>query len=262
MPPSVRVDPHVKVLSDRIVRRAKRRGLDALVYAPHFTPLPTIERRAARFSDDDLLIVPGREVFTGDWQTRRHVLAVGLTDPVPDFITLEAAMEAFDRQGATVLVPHPDFATVSCSAVDCRRYRRTIDAVEVYNPKHLHSHTRRARRLVDTLEIRPFGSSYAHLPATVGDVWTTLLPPHAVETADELARALASAPRRVVRQTDLRARIQAVAEGVHLGWENTVTKFDRVACSEPTPTRPDRPVYGGRFDDAAVYPSMRRVSGE
>ncbi len=253
MSPSIRVDPHVKVLSERIVRRAKRRGLDALVYAPHFTPLPVIERRAARFSDDDLLVVPGREVFTGDWRHRKHVLAIGLSEPVPDFITLKAAMDAFNRQNATVLVPHPEFATVSCSAADCRRYRQTIDAVEVYNPKYLRSHTRQARRLIDTLGVTPFGSSYAHLPATVGDVWTTLEPPEAVDTADDVVRALASAPRRVVRRTDRCARTQALAERLHLAWENSWQKLNRVVLAGPTATRPDQPVYAGRFEDAAVY---------
>ena len=254
MQPPVRVDPHVKVLSDRVVQRAKRRGLDALVYAPHFVPLPVIKRRAARFSDDDLLVVPGREVFTGDWRHRKHVLAIGLSEPVPDFITLAAAMQAFDRQDATVLVPHPEFATVSCSAIDCRRYRQTIDAVEVYNPKYLRSHTRQARRLIETLNVTPFGSSYAHLPATVGDVWTALEPPEVIDTTNDLASALASAPRRVARRTNRCARTQALAERAHLAWENSWKKIDRVVLSGPTATRPDRPIYEDRFDDAAVYP--------
>ena len=67
---SFRVDLHVKVLDERVVERAKARGLDALVYAPHFTRLPAIRARAARFSDDDLLVVPAREVFTGSWRDR------------------------------------------------------------------------------------------------------------------------------------------------------------------------------------------------
>ncbi|MFP4218067.1 MAG: PHP-associated domain-containing protein [Salinarchaeum sp.] len=259
MQPPVRVDPHVKVLSDRVVHRAKQRGLDALVYAPHFVPLPVIKRRAARFSDDDFLVVPGREVFTGDWRHRKHVLAIGLSEPVPDFITLTAAMQAFDRQDATVLIPHPEFATVSCSAVDCRRYRRTIDAVEVYNPKYLRSHTRRAHRLVDTLDVTSFGSSYAHLPATVGDVWTTLNPSEAIDTPDDLVRALASAPRRVARRTDRCARIQALAERAHLAWENSWKKIDRVILSGSTATRPDQPIYEGRFDDNTVYSTEQGI---
>ena len=42
-----RVDMHVKILSDEVVARAKRRGIDVLVYAPHFTRLPEIRRTAA-----------------------------------------------------------------------------------------------------------------------------------------------------------------------------------------------------------------------
>ena len=94
-----RVDPHVKVLDADVAARAKARGIDVLVYAPHFTRLPTIRERAEAFTDDDLLVVPAREVFTGPWQERRHVLALGLDDPVPDFITLDGAFAAFDAQG-------------------------------------------------------------------------------------------------------------------------------------------------------------------
>jgi Predicted metal-dependent phosphoesterases (PHP family) len=78
-----RVDLHVKVLDERVVERAKKREVDVLVYAPHFTRWPDIRDRAAVFSDEDLLVVPGRELFTGDWRTRQHVLALDLEEPVP-----------------------------------------------------------------------------------------------------------------------------------------------------------------------------------
>ena len=61
MPGELRIDPHVKVLDDRVVRRAKSRDIDALVYAPHFTRLPEIRQRAAQYSDEELLVLPGRE---------------------------------------------------------------------------------------------------------------------------------------------------------------------------------------------------------
>ncbi|HET7324465.1 MAG TPA: PHP domain-containing protein, partial [Halococcus sp.] len=55
-----RVDLHIKILDEQVVQRAKRYGLDVLVYAPHFTRLPAIRERARAFSDDDLLVVPAR----------------------------------------------------------------------------------------------------------------------------------------------------------------------------------------------------------
>lgn len=245
-----RVDPHVKVLDDRVAERAKRRGLDALVYAPHFTRLPEIEARAEAYTDDELLVVPAREVFTGTWRDRKHVLALGLSDPVPDFITLEGAMAAFDRQDAIVLVPHPEFATVSLEAADVDRYRDSIDGVEVYNPKHLARHNRRARSIARRFDRPVFGSSYAHLRASVGEVWTTF------EDADEsslLAALRDGAPRRVFHRNGPRHQRRCLAEFGHLFWENSYGKIDRVFLSGTEPTHPSHVAYEGRFDDVAVY---------
>jgi predicted metal-dependent phosphoesterase TrpH len=248
----VRVDPHVKILDDAVVRRAKARGLDALVYAPHFTRLSEIRRRAERFSDDDLTIVPAREIFTGSWRDRRHVLAVGIDDPIPDFITLEAAMADLDRQDAAVLVPHPEFLTVSLDADQIRDYAAVIDAVEAYNPKHLPWDDRRARAIVRDLDVPAFASSYAHLRRTVGEVWTTI----EVDTAAEAAIVSAlqdGVARRVCHRDGLAHTLRRRLEFAHLGYENSWKKFDRVVRSGMEPTHPDHPAYDGRFDDANVY---------
>jgi predicted metal-dependent phosphoesterase TrpH len=247
-----RLDPHIKLLDDAVVARAKRRGLDALVYAPHFTRLPAIERAAAAHSDDELSVIPARELFTGSWRDRKHVLAIGLDEPVPDFLPLDATLAECRRQGAAVLVPHPTFLTVSLDDADCRRHRDAIDAIETYNPKHLPLHNRRARSLATALDCPAFGSSYAHRRATVGEVWTTFDAAH--PTATELATALKSgAPRTVEHRDGLSHRWRCGLEFAHLGWENSWKKFERVALSGLEPTHPSHPAYEGRFDDVAVY---------
>ena len=247
-----RVDPHVKILDERVVARAKSRGLDALVYAPHFTHLSDIETRAERFSDDDLLVVPAREVFTGTWRERKHVLAVGLSDPVPDFVTLEGAMAEFERQGAATLVPHPEFATVSLGSEELARFGDQLHAVEVYNPKHRASHNERARDLARETGLPAFASSYAHLTATVGEVWTAF--EGSFETGLGLVSALQSgAPRRVFHRPGRRHRLRCHAEFAHLAWENTWEKFERVVLKGQEATHPRNPAYGGRFDDVVVY---------
>ncbi len=253
MSETIRIDPHVKLLSPTIVERAKRRGLDALVYAPHFTRLPEIRRRADRFSDSELRILPGREVFTGTWAERKHVLAIDLEQPVPDFISLDAAMAAFRRQHATVLVPHPDFATVGLSASDCRRYRRTIDGIEIYNPKHLPQHNRRAQQLQQTLNVPAFGSSYAHLPGTIGEVWTELTVDRWPLDDAALVEALVTQPRQVRHRGGFAHHGRSLLEFAHLGWENSWKKFNRVLLSGLEPTHPAQAAYDGRFDQAAVY---------
>ena len=247
-----RVDLHVKILDDDVVRRAKARDIDVIVYAPHFTRLPEIEARARRFSDDDLLVVPAREVFTGSWRDRKHVLAVGLDEPVPDFVTLDGAMDALDRHAGAVLAPHPDFLTVSLDAADLAQYADVVDGVEIYNPKHLSQHNRRAQRLAARLDYPVFGSSYAHLPTTVGEVWTEF--DRDLETVEDVTTALADgADRRVKRRSGLAHRAKCALEQAHLGYENTWEKIDRLLLSGREATHPDHIAYDGAYDADSVY---------
>jgi predicted metal-dependent phosphoesterase TrpH len=249
---STRIDMHVKVLDERVVSRAKAKGIDGLVYAPHFTRLPAIRERAERFSDDDLLVVPGREVFTGPWHARRHLLAVGLSEPVPDFITFRGALAAFDRQDAAVLVPHPELLNVSCSRADLAADPGAFDAVEVHSGKCLPHQNRRARTIVGETEHPVFGSSYAHLRSTVGEVWTDF--ETTIDSDAALVAALRSAtPRRVRRRRGIGHRLRGAAEFAHLGYENSWRKVDRIFLSGTEPTHPHHIAYDGRFDDVAVY---------
>jgi len=239
------VDLHVKILDEQVVRRAKARGLDALVYAPHFTRLPDIRERAERFSDEELTVIPGRELFTGSWQRRQHVLAVGLAEMVPDFLTLDATLAEVDRQDAAVLVPHPGFLSVSLG-ID------RLHAVEVYNPKHLPHHNRRAAEWASETGLSPFTSSYAHLRGTVGEAWVSFDRP--LRDGDALAGALRSGmDRRICHRNGLTHRLRSALEFAHLGYENSWEKFDRVMLQGTAPTHPDHVAYGGRFDDVKVY---------
>ncbi|WP_435345999.1 PHP-associated domain-containing protein [Haloarchaeobius sp. HRN-SO-5] len=243
---------HVKVLDDAVVERAKAAGLDALVYAPHFVRLPEIRRRAEAFTDDELLVVPGREVFTGSWHARKHVLAVGLDEPVPDFITLEGAMAELERQDAAVLAPHPEFLNVSLSSADLAAYSDRVHAVEVYNPKLLFGTADRARDIVEDGGWAPFGSSYAHLTKSVGEVWTEF--DRSFETASEFATALRErVSREVGRRTGFDHRLRCLVEFAHLGYENSWSKVDRLFLQGTEPTHPRHIAYEGKFDDVAVY---------
>lgn len=248
----MRVDLHVKMLSERVVRRAKARGMAAVVYAPHFRRVPEARKRAKRFSDDELTVIPGREVFTGSWRERKHLLTIGLTDPIPDFITLEGAMAELQRQDAAVLVPHPTFLTVSLDRAELRRYQDRVHAVETYNPKHWPHHNRRARRLHDDLALPAFASSYAHLQGTVGEAWTTF--PDAKSTESGIVEAIkAGATGGVDHRRGLGHWARRGLEFSHLGVENTWQKFERVVLSGTEDTHPRHPAYEGRFDDVAVY---------
>lgn len=247
-----RVDLHVKILDEEVVRRAKAAGVDVLVYAPHFTHISTARERAARFSDDDLLVVPAREYFVGKWNRRRHVLAIDPDEPIPDFITLEATMAELDRQDATVLAPHPEFLTMSLSGADVTEYRDQIDAVEVYCPKFFSWHTRRAKEIARDTELPTYVSSYAHLRPTIGSVYVDF--EASIDTADELRDAIErDAPRSMHRHSGLAHQLNAKAEFVHLGWENTWEKFERVALAGQEETNPFGPGYDDRFAELTAY---------
>lgn len=248
---SIRVDLHIKVLTDRVVARAKSADIDAVVYAPHFVRLPEIKHRATHFSDDDLLVIPGREVFTGPWTSRKHVVALGLTEPVPDYITLPGAMEEFARQDAVILVPHPTFASVSLTEHDIEVYRDRIHAIETYNPKHFSIHNRRARALSDRFGLPAFASSYAHLRGTVGEAWTEF--PDGDPTEHHILDALRyGTTRSVHHRTGVAHRLRCSLEFSHLFYENTISKL-AYSTVKSRGTLPTHPVYAGRFDSVAVY---------
>ncbi len=249
---ATRVDMHVKVLDDRVVKRAKARGLDVLVYAPHFTRLPKIRSTAERYSDEELLVVPGRELFTGNWQNRKHLLAIGLSDPVPDFISFEGALSEMEAQGAAVCVPHPAMLNVSLGRPEIRAYADHIDAIESYNAKSLPPTNRQAKAIGEESGISIFGSSYAHIRGTIGEAWTEFEVD--IETETNLVSALVSNnTRRVVHRSGLGHRVRNLLEFAHLGVENTWGKADRLFLSGMEPTHPDHIAYDGRFDDVAVY---------
>ncbi|MFW6320418.1 MAG: PHP-associated domain-containing protein, partial [Halohasta sp.] len=206
----------------------------------------------ARYSDDDLLVVPAREIFTGDWNNRRHLLAVGLSEPVADFITFEAAMAECDRQDAAVAVPHPAFLNVSLTWPEIRAHAARIDAIETYSAKLLPYQNRRGQRIAAELDLPTFGSSYAHLPSTIGEAWTLF----ETELDDEAALVEAlqtAAPRRVQHRAGVGHRLRGAAEFAHLAYENTWEKVDRLLLSGDEPTHPRNLVYEGRFDDVSVY---------
>ncbi|MFW5934766.1 MAG: PHP-associated domain-containing protein [Halolamina sp.] len=243
---------HVKLLDGRVVERAKARGIDVLVYAPHFTRLPEIRERAERHSGDELLVVPAREIFTGNWQNRRHLLAVGVSDPVPDFISFEGALSTLADQEAALCVPHPTLLNVSLGRPEIRAYADHIDAVESYNvksPPHVNS---RAKAIIEEAGLPSFGSSYAHLRGSIGEAWTEF--DAEIESESDLVDALVDdVDRQVVHRAGPRHRLWNAAEFAHLGYENSWGKIDRLFLSGTEPTHPDHIAYGGRFDDVAVY---------
>ncbi|MFC7073312.1 PHP-associated domain-containing protein [Halovenus rubra] len=247
-----RVDLHVKILDDEVVRRAKEAGLDALVYAPHFTHLSDIRKRAQEYSDDELLVVPARECFADRWNRRRHVLAIDPAEPIPDFLTFEATMAELDRRDETLLAPHPEFLTMSLSGDDLREYSHLFDAVEVFCPKNWWFHTSRMESIASGLDVSTYVSSYSHLHTTIGEAYVEYDRP--IESADDLTAAIESdANPRCYRNESFKNLLNRRAEFVHLFKENTWDKFARVVLKDQEPTNPYSSGYDERFTEHVSY---------
>lgn len=242
-----RVDPHVKILDDRVYHRAIELNLDAIVYAPHFTPWPEIVERAEYYTDEQLTVVPGREIFTGTWRRRKHVLALGLDEPIPDFISLESAMDALREQDACVIIPHPGYLTMSLPAEDVQTYREVIDAVEVFNPRFLPWHAPRARSIATNVQRTPIVSSYAHLVSTVGVASVTL--DRSVSSPDAVIDSIRAGAISELEVPPWGRRWRhGAGELADLVHENTIAKLRRVRGSDIEATHPEAPLYNGRFD--------------
>lgn len=244
---AAKLDAHVKLLNTAVCERAIAGGIDALVYAPHFTPWPDIVDRAEHFSSEDLLVVPGRELFTGPWNERRHLLALGLTEPIPDFISLERTLAELDEQGATVVVPHPTYLSMSMSTADIHRYRAHLDAIEVYNPRCLPWHHARARELASRLDLPIVASSYAHLRSSVGTGWVELTE-RPVSPADVISSINGGLVDGVGTIGSFGRRVTAGKELGHMCWENTGKKLAMALSSQQVATHPSAAIYAGRFD--------------
>jgi predicted metal-dependent phosphoesterase TrpH len=161
-------------------------------------------------------------------------------------------MDELARQDAVVLAPHPGFLTVSLQREHLDRYSDRIDAVEVYNPKHLPRDNRRAREFAAEFDIPPFTSSYAHLVGTVGEAWTSF-ETGVANPADLHAALRDGVARRVEHREGPGHYLRRGLEFAHLGWENSWQKLDRIYLSGTEPTHPTHVAYDGRFDDVRVY---------
>ena len=144
-----------------IIDAAVRRGLDGIALTDHDTTrgIPA----ARRYIDEqklDLILIPGVEVTTSEG----HLLVLGVDEPPRRKMTPEETIEAAHAEGGITDVPHP-----------YHPFRHAIgripnvDAVEVYNSKHLFGLANaRARIEAGRRHIPMVAGSDSHFAETVG----------------------------------------------------------------------------------------------
>lgn len=146
---------------DRLIDRARERGLDGLCLTEHDRLWPVDD--VARLRDrTGFLILAGCEVTT----QIGHVLAIGLREVLPTFHRLETLRAAADRDGAILIAAHP--------LRDGQRIAGHPDllplfeAIEALNGTESAGHNRLAARLAADLDRPAVGGSDAHSDHEVG----------------------------------------------------------------------------------------------
>jgi len=152
-------DGHSSV--EDIIRAAKRRSLDGIALTDHDTMLGIPAAR--RYIDEqklDLILIPGVEVTTSEG----HLLVLGVDEPPQRKMSPEETIEAAHTLGGITDVPHPyhPFRHAIGRIPD-------VDAVEVYNSKHLFGLANaRARIEAQRRGIPMVAGSDSHFAETVG----------------------------------------------------------------------------------------------
>lgn len=111
-----------------IVKAVKRAGLDGFSLTDHRVTegLPEAARYARKHG---LVFIPGVEVQTLDG----HVIALGITEPVKNFRSLEETLDEIRSQGAVSVAPHP----FDIKGEGLRHKAGKVDAIEVFNSLNL-----------------------------------------------------------------------------------------------------------------------------
>ena len=118
--------PRAETLVARHVEAAVEAGLDCLAVTDHNDLRPGLMAQdyAAR-RGHRLLVLPGMELTTDE---RVHLVAVGLTQPIPAWRSLDETIARIREAGALSVLPHPFFRHL--------RERRDVDAIEQLNARY------------------------------------------------------------------------------------------------------------------------------
>ncbi len=109
----------------KIVRLAKRRGLDGIAITDHNETQGALE--AIKYANGEILIIVGEEIFTSSGD----ILGLFLKERVTAFDAKEAIAHV-KSQGGVVVKPHPFADTMSLEEEVCEM----LDGCEGFNARH------------------------------------------------------------------------------------------------------------------------------
>lgn len=145
------------VSPERLVRAAKRRGLDGIAITNHGRFAGHAAAREA--GGPDFYVIPGEEIYS----TAGEIIGLFLQDEIPNGLSPDATCEAIRTQGGVVVIPHPydryRKGAIGEGVLDRLVAAGLIDAVEVFNSRMVIP--------MDNWAARRYATAH-HLPMTVG----------------------------------------------------------------------------------------------
>jgi len=153
---------------DEAIRRCRAARLDGFAVTDHDTlsGIPeAVERRG------DLVVVPGVEVSAHG----AHILALGVSKPVPPGLPIAETVERIREQGALAIIAHP-YSTFKTWVNRRELEGAGLDAVEVANSAQFPYGwmLKRNVALAERLGLPQTGGSDAHIPEAVGRAYTVI----------------------------------------------------------------------------------------
>lgn len=148
---------------ERIVKIAKRRGLDGIAITDHGTIKGGLE--AKKYETEDFEVVVGSEVLT----ERGEIIGVFIYDEIKSK-NIHGVINEIRKQDGVVIVPHP-FDTLRRSSFHITKdYAKLVDAIEGFNSRCIFKkYNIQAKKFGNKHIIPLVGGSDAHFLNEIGN---------------------------------------------------------------------------------------------
>jgi predicted metal-dependent phosphoesterase TrpH len=170
------------VMPEEILRYAKKTKLHGIAITDHNELKGSLNLWKETKANKDFLVIPGMEVSTSEG----HVLALGITEPIPKDLTPELTIEKIDILGGVAIASHPYRFWSGLGEENVRRAR--FEVIEVVNSRSLKKENHRARKLADDLGAGKTGGSDSHSLEHLGNAYTLMDNP--IHNCDDFLEAI------------------------------------------------------------------------
>jgi predicted metal-dependent phosphoesterase TrpH len=149
-----------------ILKYARKIKLDGIAITDHNELAGSLKLWKENKNLSDFLVIPAVEVST----TEGHILALGVTNPIPKELSPNETIEKIENQGGVAVASHPYRFWSGLGEDTVRRF--DFKVLEVTNARSLRKENKKALALANELDLGKTGGSDSHTLAHIGDAYT------------------------------------------------------------------------------------------